>query len=162
MKADHPVDPPKNWRCRKSVPGNLQTRRENKTPRALIRVPPPIETSNTPTKINSKKKLKCPQYSSKHRYRSTECVMKHKIFAHPSGKSEPEKVSYMDATKIPIDHMCPELPFKSCLTLYKYKIGDKSIPKERSTPLIDNQFKMYDAISNFRRGISSRKCPNKI
>ena len=63
---------------------------------------------------------------------------------------------------MPIDHMCPDLPFKNCLTLFKYKIEDKSIPKERSTLLIDNQFKMYDMIANFRKGSSSGNTRTKF
>ena len=80
--------------------------------------------------------------------------MKHKIFAHPSKRPEPEKVAYIDATKTPIDHRCPDLPYKCCETLFKWKIEDKSIPKERSTLLIDNQYKLYDTIANFRKGSS--------
>ena len=61
----------------------------------------------------------------------------------------------MDATRIPIDHRCPDLPHKPCETLFKYKLEDKSIPKERSTIFIDNQYKVYDTLANFRKGNSS-------
>ena len=68
----------------------------------------------------------------------------------------------MDATRTPIDHRCPDLPYKPCETLYKYKLEGKSIPKERSTILIDNQYKMYDSLANFRKGNSSGDARTKF
>ena len=149
MKAKHLVDPPKNSETKKISP------REPPNKKGKQNTPSPNK-STTPTKMKSNRKLNCPQCSSKQRYRSLTCVTKHRMFAHPSKKPEPERVAYMSATRVPVDHVCPELTFKNCLTLFKYKIEDKSIPKERSTLLNDNQFKMYDTIANFRKGISSR------
>ena len=109
------------------------------------------EKTLTPTiKTGSKKSKRC--NICKTNYKTITCYKEHQAYFHPypSYKPNAEKIPNHDATRIPKDHKCSDVPHERCLTLYKIYRGS---PSEENSHLVDNRESIYESISHFRRGI---------
>ena len=129
-------EPPKK-RGKQSSPNSQNTTCLEKTP-------------TPPTRSGSKKSKRC--NICKTNYKTIACYKEHLAYFHPYPNSKPnvEKIPNYDATKVPKDHKCSEVPHERCLTLYKIDRGSLS---EEKSHLVDNRESIYESISHFRRGI---------
>ena len=128
-------EPPKK-RGKQGSPTSQNTNSSEKTP-------------TPPSKIGSKKSKRCS--ICKTNYKTLPCFKEHQAYFHPypGNKPKSEKIPNHDATRVPRDHKCSEVPHERCLTLYKVYRGSS----EENSHLVDSRESIYDSISHFRRGI---------
>ena len=110
----------------------------------------PVKTSTPTTKTGSRKSKRCS--ICKTSYKTLTCFKEHQAYFHPHPNSKPnaEKIPNCDASRVPRDHKCSEVPHERCLTLYKIY---RDFPSEENTHLVDSRESIYESVSHFRRGI---------
>ena len=109
----------------------------------------PQKSPTPPNKTGSKKTKRCS--ICKTSYKTLTCFKEHQAYFHPypGNKPKSEKIPNHDATRVPKDHKCSEVPHERCLTLYKVYRGP---PSEENSHLVDSRESIYDSVSHFRRG----------
>lgn len=132
-----PQEPPKK-RGKQSSPNSQNPKNSVKT------------TTPPATKSSSKKIRRC--NICKTSYKTLACFKEHQAYFHqnPNDKPKPEKIPNYDATRVPREHKCSEVPHEPCLILYKIL---KGFPSEENSHLVDTKENIYESISQFRRGI---------
>ena len=132
-----PQEPP-NKRGKRESP-NMQNN-ENST-----------KTTSTPKKNGSRKMRRCS--ICKITYKTHVCYKEHQNHFHSIGndKSRIEEIPNFEATRVPREHKCSEVPHERCLTLYQ--IYRKETHGKNNSHLVDNREAIYESISHFRRGI---------
>ena len=110
----------------------------------------PVKTPTPPTKTGSRKSKRCS--ICKTSYKTLACYKEHQAYFHPYPNNKPtvEKIPNYEASRVPRDHKCSEVPHERCLTLYKIY---REFPSEENTHLVDSRESIYESISHFRRGI---------
>ena len=135
--ATSPQEPP-NKRGKRESPNSGNN--ENST-----------KTTSTPKKNGPRKMRRCS--ICKITYKTHACYKEHQNHFHSIGndKSRIEEIPNFEATRVPRDHKCSEVPHERCLTLYQ--IYRKETHGKNNSHLVDNREAIYESISHFRRGI---------